>query len=181
MASRALWAAVAAGSVLLVGGAFVAARRERRPAIAAAKGVALIGDSYAVGLGPELAKLLPNFKYEGHVGTTTGGWAAHVAACGQCGDWLTTYKPDTVLVSLGVNDGMAPNPAHFQRIVQALNSIGAHVVWIEPPAAVKTASRSVIESLGVPVVPATRTPLAGDGLHPKSYAQWAQEVAQAVV
>ena len=53
--------------------------------------VALIGDSYAVGLGPELAKLLPNFKYEGHVGTNTRQWAAHSKNCGECGDWLTAF------------------------------------------------------------------------------------------
>ena len=145
------------------------------------KRVALIGDSYAVGLGPELAKILPDFKFEGHVGTNTAQWANHAAACGTCGDWLTAYKPDVVLVSLGVNDGATPNTANYQRIVQGLQKIGARVVWIEPPAGVNTPTvRAVIASLGVPTVPATTVPLASDGLHPRNYGPWSQEIARSL-
>ncbi len=143
--------------------------------------VALIGDSYAVGLGPELAKLLPDFKYEGHVGTSTWEWATrNRKECGQCGDWLTSFRPNIVLVSLGVNDGDAPKLANYQTIVRGLQSIGARVVWIQPPAAVRTPAHAVIASLGVRTVPATTTPLSADRLHPASYAPWAQEVAQVV-
>jgi len=59
--------------------------------------------------------------------------------------------------------------------VQRLRGINASVIWIEPPAAVNTAARSVIASLGVPTVPATHTPLSG--IHPKNYSPWAREVA----
>ena len=146
--------------------------------------IALIGDSYAVGLGPELAKLLPDFRFEGHVGTTTSQWAHHDRACGQCGDWLTSFAPDVVLVSLGVNDDGAANATNYQEIVRALHGIGARVVWIEPPAnvTVNAASvRRIIASLGVATVPATQTALSSDGVHPRSYAAWAREVAGHVV
>ena len=177
------WKVLTAGGLALgvIGLILRNADRSAPKLVPAPKRVALIGDSYAVGLGPELAKLLSVFKYEGHVGTNTGQWAAHSSACGQCGDWLTAFKPDLTLVSLGVNDGTTPNAANYQAIVRALHGIGGRVLWIEPPAAVNTpAVRSVIASLGVSTVPATRTPLGADGLHPRSYAPWALEVAQAV-
>lgn len=192
------WKPIAIGGAVLgaIGIAVLVGRK--KPALPTAQRVGLIGDSYAVGLGPELAKILPNFKFEGHVGTNTSQWANHSAACGTCGDWLTAYKPDVVLVSLGANDGhfspappisgvpMKPYTGTYQRIVSALQSIGARVVWIEPPANVRTtatdvpAVRAAIASLGVPTVPATTVPIASDGLHPKSYSAWAQEVAAAI-
>jgi len=146
--------------------------------------IALIGDSYAVGLGPELAKLLPDFKAEGHVGTNTSQWAHHDRACGTCGDWLTAFAPTLVLVSLGVNDDGSPHIENYQAIVRALHGIGARVVWIEPPANVTVnvaAVRRIIASLGVETVPATQTALSSDGVHPQSYAPWAREVAGHVV
>jgi len=170
------WKAVAAGGVTLgvLGIITLASRKGKAPQ---SQRVALIGDSYAQGLGPELAKLLPDFRAEGRVGISTAGWMA----CGSCGDWLPAFKPAVTLVSLGVNDGSSPNSADYQSIVKALHGIGSNVVWIQPPAAVNApAARSIIAALGVPVVPATRTPLGADHLHPVSYAPWASEVAQAV-
>lgn len=139
--------------------------------------VALIGDSYAVGLAPHLD--FPNLQYEGHVGTNTWQWANR-RGCGQCGDWLAAFRPQIVLVSLGVNDGDAPNIANYQAIVRMVHGIGAHVVWIQPPMAVRTPAHAVIDSLGVRTVPATTTPLSADRLHPASYAPWAQEISQVV-
>lgn len=173
------WKAFAAGGLVL--GGLAALLRASSPKSTSPKRVALIGDSYAVGLGPELAKLLPTFKAAGVVGTNTAQWAAHSAACGTCGDWLTAFKPDVVLVSLGVNDAAMPNSANYQTIVRGLHGLGARVVWIEPPAGVNApAVRSIIESLGVATVPATTTPLASDELHPISYAPWAREIVTTV-
>jgi hypothetical protein len=175
---RSPWKALAVGGAVLGGiGILALATRHKMGVIMQPKRVALIGDSYAVGLGPELEKLLPGLRGEGHVGTNSSQWASHSAACGQCGDWLTAFKPDVVLVSLGVNDGATPNKANYQTIVSSLHGIGAKVIWIEPPAAVNTPSRAIIRSLGVPTVPGTTVPMASDGLHPASYGPWSQEVA----
>ena len=155
--------------------------------------VALIGDSYAVGLGPELVKLLPDFHYEGHAGIGVADWLHHGALCMKqrgawydspqtgCGDWISGYQPDFVFVSLGVNpSGAIPNPADYQAVVRALTGLGARVIWIEPPASVPTAVRGTIAQLGVPTVPATHVPT--DGLHPLAggYSTWAREVAAIV-
>ena len=176
------WKALAIGGVVLGAVGALAFTGSHSPPNPPSR-VALIGDSYAVGLGKELAKLLPNFRVAGCEGSNTYEWANHIAhnGCSTSLDWLTTFKPDVVLVSLGVNDG-APNSANYQAIVRTLHGLGARVVWIEPPAAVTTQSipavRSAIASLGVATVPATETLLASDGLHPKNYAPWAQEIAE---
>lgn len=154
------------------------ARKASGPAPVTQKRVALIGDSYAVGLGPELAKRFKDFKYEGRVGISASGWMN----CSTCAPWLPDFKPDVVLVSLGANDGPSPNQADYQSIVRALHGIGATVEWVMPPAGLanRAAVRDVIGTLGVPVVPATHTPLGPDGVHPVSYAPWAAEIARAV-
>jgi hypothetical protein len=170
------WKAVIAGAAALgVLSVAVLIGRKPTPALQPVGRVALIGDSYAVGLGPELSKLLSDFRYQGRVGAGT-------AAYKTLPPWLTEFKPGLVLVSLGTNDGTAPNPANYQAIVRTLHGLGAKVVWIEPPAGVRNdAVRQVIASLGITTVPATTTPLAADGLHPRSYgSSWAAEVAQAV-
>lgn len=175
------WKAVAAGGAALgVAGAaaLIAGSKKSQAILPAAQRVALIGDSYAVGLGPELAKLLPDIRGEGHVGVSTAGWLDHTPSYG---DWLPAFKPTLTLVSLGVNDGTAPNPANYQAIVRALHGIGSRVVWVEPPAGVSApAVRDAIASLGVATIPATQTPLAADGLHPANYVPWAAEIAQAI-
>lgn len=179
--NRLPWKAVAAGLGLVGVGAFIYSRLTRKPEPLGR--LALIGDSYAVGLGPELAKLLDGFyegfKYEGHVGASTHEWAARVLN-GQWGTEIAAFKPKTVLVSLGVNDGSAPNADIYRSFVAMIQASGARVIWIEPPAAVNTASRAVIASLGVQTIPATTTPLAADGLHPASYVPWAYEIAGAI-
>lgn len=174
------WKYIGAGGLIL-GGLAALLRATHKSTPAPPKRVALIGDSYAVGLGPELAKLLTDFKFEGHVGNSTAQWANHSAACGSCGDWLTAFKPDVVLVALGVNDGATPNATNYQTLVRALHGIGARVVWIEPPDGVRNAdaTRRIVDSLGVQEVH-TQVPLASDGLHPISYAPWAREIAAAV-
>jgi len=176
------WKTIAVGSVIATGIGAVALASRRKTGPTPPKRVALIGDSYAVGLGPWLQKILPTFKFDATSGSNTSQWVSHALKCGACGDWLTTFKPDTVLVSLGVNDGATPNLANYQTLVRSLHGIGARVAWIEPPAAVNTpAVRAVIASLGVQTVPAPTLPMA-NSLHPTvaGYGQWAQEIAQVV-
>lgn len=146
--------------------------------------VALIGDSYAVGLGPELKKLLPSFEYEGFEGTNSAQWANRSAPCGSCGAWLAGFKPTLVLVSLGTNDKPV-DARNYQDIVRRLHGLGAHVVWIEPPAGVDglNEARDAIARLGVRTIPATTAPVYGS--HPKhpnqaGYRAWAAEIAEAV-
>lgn len=175
------WKVIAISGAIAGGiGALVLAARSSKPA--PPKRVALIGDSYAVGLGPELQKLLPNFKFAGVVGTNTAQWAAHSAPCGSCGDWIPAFMPDVVLVALGVNDGTTPNSMNYQTIVKGLHGLGARVVWIEPPASVNAPTvRSIIASLGVPTVPASALPMT-NSLHPSpaGYAQWANEITTTI-
>src|SRR5574341_659728 len=177
------WKAVAVGGAALgaVGvGLLVVKTYEEKHRRPAPKRVALIGDSYAVGLGPELAKIYPDFRFEGHVGNNTWQWATHQPACGQCGDWLTAFKPDLVLVALGVNDPK-PDLKNYQTIVRGLHGIGARVVWIEPPLGRNTlALYNTIQALGVERVGPPNIPLAADGLHPTSYTSWASDIAETV-
>ena len=145
--------------------------------------VALIGDSYAVGLGPQLAQRIPGLRYEGHVGTSTQQWATGALACGQCGGWITAFQPDLTVVALGVNDGDGANFANYKTIADGLRGAGSRVLWVEPPAGVRTPTslvRKAIAALGVPTVPATQTPVSSDGVHPQSYIGWAREIAESV-
>lgn len=168
---RKAWKAVALGGAALGTLGLLLTAVLRRPA--PAPRIALIGDSYAVGLTPLLEKALPDFKGEGYVGAGTPAYKNLPA-------WLLEFKPSIALVSLGVNDGFNPKPENYQAVVRALHGIGARVIWIEPPAAVRNDEvRRVIASLGVRTIPATSTPLA-DGLHPKSYAPWANEIVRAL-
>jgi hypothetical protein len=150
--------------------------------------IALIGDSFAVGLGPPLQHLYAPptlFQYEGETGTTPKQWAT-ATGCGPCGSWLPAWQPTIVLVSLGMNDYANPHPdaAYYQTIAEGIASLGATCVWLEPPSVPKsplTAVRAIIESLGVPVIKAPAgLPIGADGVHPVSYAPWAAAIAQQV-
>ncbi len=151
--------------------------------------VALIGDSLAVGLGPQLKSLAAMdgvaFQAEGHVGTTPKQWATHASACGQCGDWLASFKPTIVLVSLGTNDigYVSPPVSYYQTIRDQITALGATVVWIDPPMMPNdrlAAVRAVIASLGVTVIPPATIPIGPDGIHPTSYVAWAKLIWQAL-
>ena len=174
----------AAGLALGVAGVMASRQASPRAATVPSR-IALIGDSYAVGLGPELAKLLPGFTYAGREGSSTAQWAQWLPG------WVAGYQPTLTIVSLGVNG--TPNSADFHAVVAALGGVGSRVVWIDPPAGVSvpgvnlSAIYQVIASLGVPVVPATTTPLRPEKirdavayLHPQSYAPWAREIANAI-
>jgi hypothetical protein len=140
-----------------------------------ARRVALIGDSYAVGLGPELQKLLPDFKFEGRVGAGTHSYLVP--------SWIAAFKPTLVLVSLGVNDGADPHRNDYVEILRQLYATGlSNIVWIEPPVGPRFTLRlhNLLATLGVRIIPAVTTPLATDRLHPSSYVPWAQEIARAV-
>lgn len=180
----------AAGLALGVAG-IMASRRAPRASGTVSRRIALIGDSYAVGLGPELVKLLPGFRFE--PGPTAFVGASTKEVADALPGWLSAYQPTLTLVTLGVNG--AANPADFHAVVGTLGGIGSKVVWIGPPAGVRVpwvdmpAVRGVIASLGVPTVPATNVALRPEQmrqttvyLHPQvgGYSQWAREIANVV-
>lgn len=150
--------------------------------------IALIGDSLAVGLGPQLAKLAKAgnvpFQYESHVGSTCATWIANPS----WGAWVPAFAPTAVFVELGTNDlGYSPAPpvAPYTSIVNEFGQY-AQVIWIDPPIMPNdrlAGVRSVIASLGVPVVPAaTGLAFSSDNIHPiaSSYAAWAKFIMSAL-
>jgi hypothetical protein len=149
--------------------------------------LAMIGDSLAVGLGPQIQKLADKagipFKYEGHVGTTPKQWATHAPDCGQCGDWLASFEPTHVLVVLGTNDiGYSkPPPSYYATIRDRIVALGATVVWVDPPSMPNdrlAAVRATIAALGVPVIPPAQIAISSDNIHPTSsgYVDWAGQI-----
>lgn len=139
------------------------------------KRVALIGDSLAVGLGPQLAKLAASanvpFQYEGHVGSTVAQWLATPS----WGSWVAGFAPSITLIELGTNDYLNPSPSLAQYRQLAAKFPGA--VWVMPPvqpASALTAVRAIISQVGVPVIPAMAgLQFGADGFHPLNYAPWA--------
>jgi len=150
--------------------------------------VAVMGDSLAVGLGPALQAVALAagvvYEFEGEGGTTPKQWALHDPKCGKCGDWLTSFQPTHVIVVLGTNDMGLPAPAsqlqYYKQIIDGIQSLGAHPVWLQPPKMGKAAInavRPVIDSLGVDVFHSQNYPIAisPDRVHPTGagYASWA--------
>ena len=141
------------------------------------KRVALIGDSYAVGLTGPLGALAKTsgvpFQGQGVISTTPSQWASGAAACAPCGNWVAGFGATTTIVSLGINDlGYSPRPpvAPYQKIARSFPG----VVWLLPPIMPNdklAGVRSVVASLGVATIPAMTTGLsfASDGIHLTDY------------
>ena len=173
-------AAVIGGA--LAGFALLAAliKRSAAPAVPAQRRVVLVGDSLAVGLGPQLAKLArqsgADFRFEGHVGSTVAQWLATPA----WGAWVAGFGPTATLIQLGTNDyrNPSPNVEQYRQFAAKFPS----AVWIMPPdepAAPMPKVRAAIEQVGVPVIPAaTGLQYGADGIHPTpaGFAAWAASV-----
>jgi fermentation-respiration switch protein FrsA (DUF1100 family) len=159
------------GGLVLTGAALLAwllwPKRPRR--------IALIGDSLAVGLGPQLAKLAAAagvpFQYQGQTGSTVAQWLATPS----WGAWVPSFGPSTTLIELGTNDYLNPSPSLAQY--RQLAGKFPNAVWIMPPDEPKAPMpqvRAVINQVGVPVIPeATGLSYGADGIHPSNYAAWA--------
>lgn len=164
---------IAGGALVLGAGALIVeAMTSKKP-----KRVALIGDSYAVGLTGPLGALAQAsgvpFRAQGVISTTPAQWASGAAACRPCGNWIADFGATTTIVSLGINDlGYSPSPpvAPYQKIVRSFPG----VIWLLPPIMPSdrlAGVRSVIASLGVATIPAVTTGLsfASDGIHLTDY------------
>ena len=101
------------------------------------KKVLIIGDSLAVGLSPELSKLLRKNGYttasHAKIGTNTVQWLKWIK------EDLAVHKPSLVIVSLGTNDAAANqqwierNKESFLKLIKQVESSGAKIMWIGPP------------------------------------------------
>lgn len=147
--------------------------------------IALLGDSLAVGLNPKLHALATasgcTFKAFAETSTTMSMWLhdANVQA------YLTSAKPDLILVCLGTNDSKASFTtaelaAYIAKMNQWLTSTGAKVIWILPPhlpfadrvsPLVIAAGISTFYSAGLSLGQA-------DGIHPggNGYVTWANAI-----
>ncbi len=162
---------IAGGALVVAGGALIVEALTSKKA----KRIALIVDSLAVGLGPQLAALAAGakvpFQYEGHTGSTVAQWLSTPS----WGSWVEAFAPSTTLVELGTNDYLNPSPslAQYQQIAAKF----PNVTWVMPPvqpASALTKVRAVISQIGVPVIPAmTGLQFGPDGFHPLNYAPWA--------
>lgn len=113
----------------------------------------VIGDSIAVGVG----HTLPECRTEAHVGINSRQFVHEL---------LTPQQADTVVISLGVNDGpSAYTIPNLQRVRETVR--GRTVYWLLPPhhEYARVAIRTVAARFGDRTIDCT--PEAGpDGLHP---------------
>lgn len=167
-----VWALAGGGVAAAIAVALLSSKKPR---------VALVGDSLAVGLGPEMAKLAAAqgtaFRYEGHTGSTVAQWLAMSA----WGAWITDFAPTITLIELGTNDYLNPAPSLAQYRQLAAKFPGA--VWVMPPNETATSLdkvRATIAAVGVPVIAAATIPIGPDGFHPVSYGAWAKTIWSAI-
>ena len=113
----------------------------------------VIGDSIAVGVGQHLTEC----RTEARVGITSEQFVHEL---------LSPQNADTVVISLGVNDG--PSPFTIDNLRRVRETVrGRKVYWLLPPnhAYARTAIRSVAARFGDRLIDCA--PEAGpDGLHP---------------
>ncbi|HKO53645.1 MAG TPA: SGNH/GDSL hydrolase family protein [Polyangiaceae bacterium] len=94
-----------------------------------------IGDSFAAALGGELSKL---FKDAGMRSTLEYKTASYIPNWSYDGDvikFISSYRPDLVLITLGANELEIPKPdERVKPIKHLVSSLGGRpCVWIAPP------------------------------------------------
>lgn len=148
----------------------------------------LIGDSLAVGLRAPLAALASSagVPFEGHgtVNTRIDQWADNA----KLADYLATFKPTHVLVSLGTNDekvgtGWAAKEApKLHALLDEIRHAGAEVLWIGPPSLPfsRVGVSDMVRSLVPKYFPSEELQIerSPDRLHPTAagYAAWAAQI-----
>lgn len=150
----------------------------------------LIGDSLAVGLGPQLQAIAKDqkvpFDAVAEVGTRIDQWATRA----DLDQHLAAFKPTLVLVSLGTNDAymqgdwvVGRQQAALQALLAKIKASGAEAVWIGPPTLPLKTSNGIVPMLKAtipsshyfPSDTALQLPRGPDGIHPTvaGYAGWA--------
>lgn len=158
------------------------------PAQARPARLLLIGDSLAVGLRAPLAALAASsgVPFEGHgiVGTRIDQWAGNA----KLDQYLATFKPTHVLVSLGTNDenvgtGWAAKEApKLHALLDKIRAAGAEVLWIGPPSLPfpRVGVSDMVKGLVERYYPSELLQIerSPDKLHPTlaGYAAWAAQI-----
>lgn len=155
------------------------------------QGVALIGDSLAVGLtGPLGQELAPNFSAASKGGTDMKAWL--IGGQAQALNQILAAKPVIVLISLGTNDtapASQPNADTIKtraaELVAKIRAVGAEPVWLMPGTLPWTTDALVaaVNATGVRrIEQPAEVKKPGDGIHPDgaSYKLWAQAIAKSL-
>jgi len=136
--------------------------------------ILLLGDSIAQGLAVPMKQLAISggvaFASDGRVGTRISQWASQ--------PWLTqdakAFLPTLVLLSIGTNDMLLPDPSTemsaLAKLVSDMKQGSSQVVLIAPPTMKfpDRGVRSMLQSTGLPIFPSDSLsiPRAPDGIHP---------------
>ena len=148
--------------------------------------VAVVGDSFAEGLGPHLAAHAKDcgtpFFLDDARGTSVTQWT------GPRLDAALAFNPSVVLVSLGGNDFGRGDPLNVQssigKLAARVRASGARLLWIAPvslPFPDKTQTRATwLATVGGDFYPSENDtyPRAADRIHlfPSGYRDWASKV-----
>lgn len=170
-------------SGLLVSGEY----REPASGVPAGTTVLHVGDSFAGALGIELNKVLKNLGVQGYLKYKVPSYIPGWASGKELPEYLTKYKPDLVLVTLGANEMEIGDPGQRAPLIRKLvERIGDRpCVWIAP--ALWGKDNGLMEIVRQNISPCRyldtnalvkHMPRAGDKIHPQMDARsdWAEFV-----
>ena len=110
---------------------------EAAPAEPMPKGtrVLQIGDSFAAALGGELSKLFKDAGVRSTLEYKTASYIPNWSYEGDVPKFVSNYRPDLVLITLGANEIEIPKPEErIKPIKHLVSSLGGRpCVWIAPP------------------------------------------------
>jgi lysophospholipase L1-like esterase len=149
-----------------------------------------IGDSFAGALGIELNKVLEQSGVKSVLRFETSTYIPTWAHEKKLGDYLSQYKPDLVLISLGANELQNPEPEKRISLIHKLTErLGnRQCVWVAP-VLWEGASPKLLEVIRANAAPCiyldsnafiTHMPRARDKIHPSMDARpdWARVIAR---
>jgi len=94
-----------------------------------------IGDSFAAALGGELSKLFKDAGVRSTLEYKTASYIPNWSYEGDVPKFVSNYRPDLVLITLGANEIEIPKPEErIKPIKHLVSSLGGRpCVWIAPP------------------------------------------------